>query len=647
MPLLQPDEMQALLAAIVESSDDAIVSKSLEGVILTWNSGAQRIFGYTAAEAIGQSINLIIPPERRQEEREILRRLRRGERIDHLETVRVAKDGQRLDISLTVSPVRDAKGRIVGASKVARDITERRRITEALQEQELQLTAITDATPALISYVDAELRYLFVNRQYEAWFGRARQEILGQRMDILLGEGAMEMLRPHVDAALRGETVHFETLSPYRDGGTRWIDAQYVPRRDAQGRVLGFFVLVLDISERKRAEEALRESEQALKDADRRKNEFLATLAHELRNPLAPLRNGVQILRMAAGDPLAVEQCLAMMDRQLTQMARLVDDLMDVNRITSGKVALRKERVDLGRVILQAVETSRPRIEAGGHELMLDLSSQPLFVDSDVVRLAQVVGNLLNNAAKYTDRGGRITLSTRAEDGEAVIRVRDTGVGIPADMLARVFDMFTQVDRDRGRVQEGLGIGLTLVKRLVEMHGGSVVARSAGPGKGSEFEVRLPLAPRASAGRRPAGEAPTPVLSRRILVVDDNRDAAASLAMMLGLSGHDTRTAGDGLEALEAAEAFRPEAILLDLGMPRLNGYETARRIRQQAWGRGVLLIALSGWGQDEDRRRSEEAGFDAHLVKPVDLPELKRILSRLRPAEPHAHPLAPGSSGP
>ncbi|HET9299209.1 MAG TPA: PAS domain S-box protein [Candidatus Polarisedimenticolaceae bacterium] len=631
--------MQALLAAIVDSSDDAIVSKSLEGIILSWNAGAQRIFGYTAAEAVGKSINLIIPPERRDEEREILRRLRNGERIDHLETIRLAKDGRRLDISLTVSPVRDASGRIVGASKVARDITERKRAAGILQ-------VITDATPALISYVDAGLRYQFINLQYEAWFGHARGEILGHSMEEVLGPVAMGVLRPHIEAALRGETVHFETLSPYRDGGSRWIDAQYVPHRDGDGPVLGFFVLVLDITERKRAEEALRESEQALRDADRRKDEFLATLAHELRNPLAPLRNGVQIMRMAAGDPAAAEQCLAMMDRQLTQMARLVDDLMDMSRITSGKVALRMERVDLGRVVLQAVETSRPMIESRDHELTLDLTSKPVFVQADVVRLAQVISNLLNNAAKYTEPGGRITLLTRAEDGEAVVRVQDNGVGIPADMLGRVFDMFTQVDRALGRVQEGLGIGLTLVRRLVELHGGSVVARSAGPGQGSEFEIRMPASPRARAAREAADEGGRPD-PRRILVVDDNRDAATSLAMMLEMTGSETRTAWDGMEALEAAAAFRPDVIFLDLGMPRLDGYEAARRIRQQAWGRDVVLIALSGWGQEEDRRRSLESGFDAHLVKPVDLTELRRLLAGLRPPEPRTHPLTPGSSGP
>ena len=642
---MQPDEMQALLAAIVDNSDDAIVSKSLEGVILSWNAAAERIFGYSAAEAIGQSINLIIPADRREEEREILRRLRGGQRVDHLETVRVTKDGRRLSISLTVSPVRDASGRIVGASKVARDITERKRAEAALQERETQLKAITDATPALIAYVDAALRYRFVNRQYEEWFGHTREEILGQTMDVVLGPSAMEVLRPHIAAALHGEPVHFETLSPYRDGGTRWIDAQYVPHRDAQGGILGFFVLVLDITERKRAEEALRRSEQALKDADRRKNEFLATLAHELRNPLAPLRNGLQILRMTAKDPAAVEPCLGMMERQLAQLARLVDDLMDVNRITSGKVALRRERVDLGRVVLQAVETSRPLIESGGHELTLDLSPEPVIVEGDLLRLAQVVGNLLNNAAKYTERGGRITVLTREEDGAAVVRVRDTGVGIPAEMLARVFDMFTQVDRAQGRVQEGLGIGLTLVRSLVELHGGSVAARSEGAGKGSEFEIRLPtaartaVAPGASAASRPAGS------RRRILVVDDNRDAATSLATMLGLAGHETRAAWDGLEALAAAADFRPDVVVLDLGMPRLDGYETARRIRQQPWGKGAVLIALSGWGQEEDRRRSLDAGFDHHLVKPVDLSEFTRLLARLA-AQPSAHPIPPGQAG-
>jgi CheY-like chemotaxis protein len=322
-----------------------------------------------------------------------------------------------------------------------------------------------------------------------------------------------------------------------------------------------------------------------------------------------------------------------MMERQLGQMVHLVDDLLDLSRISRGKIELRKERVELARVVQQAVETSRPAVEQAGHALAVALPPGSLYVDADVTRLAQVFSNLLNNAAKYTDRGGHIELAVRREGGEAVVSVADDGVGIPAAMLPRVFEMFTQVDRNLERAQGGLGIGLSIVKRLVEMHGGTVEARSGGQGMGSEFVVRLPaVAPEAAAGRWVEGAAGSVSgVRRRILVVDDNRDSAESLAMMLTLMGNDTRTAHDGLEALESAPAFVPDVILMDIGMPRLNGFDTARRIRSEPWGRGGVLVALTGWGQEEDRRKSREAGFDHHLTKPVDPARLEKLLAELR----------------
>jgi signal transduction histidine kinase len=375
-----------------------------------------------------------------------------------------------------------------------------------------------------------------------------------------------------------------------------------------------------------------RESDQALKDADRRKDEFLATLAHELRNPLAPLRNGLQIMQFAHGDQVAVEKARAMMERQLGQLVHLVDDLLDVSRISRGKIALRTERVELSRVVHHAVETSRPLIDDTGHDLLINLSPDVIFVDADVTRLAQVISNLLNNAAKYTERGGRITLTVDRQRNDAVVSVRDTGVGIPSHMLPRVFDIFTQVDRSLERSQGGLGIGLSLVKGLVEMHGGAVEARSDGHGMGSEFVVRLPMV-LSVAGQELAEEVrdrSSLNARRRILVVDDNRDAAMSLAMMLKLMGNETRTAHDGLEAIDVAATLRPDVVMLDIGMPKLNGYDTAQRIRQQPWGQDLVLVALTGWGQDDDKRRSLEAGFNFHMVKPVDPAALETLLAGL-----------------
>jgi len=370
---------------------------------------------------------------------------------------------------------------------------------------------------------------------------------------------------------------------------------------------------------------------QDLRDADRRKDEFLATLAHELRNPLAPIRNGLQVLRLDGASGEMANEVRTMMERQLGQMVRLIDDLLDLSRISRGKIGLRKERVELARIVQQAVETSRPLIEQAGHDLTINVPHGPVYVDADVTRLAQVFSNLLNNAAKYTENGGRVRLSVQHQGAEAVVSVRDSGIGIPAHMLPHVFEMFTQVDRNLERSHGGLGIGLSIVKRLVEMHGGSVVARSDGHEMGSEFVVRLPIVLSVVQTQNHEAESASPFSRRRVLVVDDNRDAAVSLAMMLKLMGNDVKTAHDGLEALDAAAVFRPDLILLDIGMPRLNGYDTARQIRQQTWGKGMLLVALTGWGQEEDRRKSDEAGFNSHMVKPVDPAALEKLLANLQ----------------
>jgi signal transduction histidine kinase/ActR/RegA family two-component response regulator len=368
-----------------------------------------------------------------------------------------------------------------------------------------------------------------------------------------------------------------------------------------------------------------------LREQDRRKDEFIALLAHELRNPLAPIRNAVHVMRLAAGDPAAVAQARAVMERQLGHMVRLIDDLLDVSRISRNKMELRRSRVLLADVIGSAVETARPAVEAAGHQLTVALPPEPVFLDADLTRLAQVFGNLLTNSAKYTEPGGRIWLTAARQGGQVVVAVRDTGIGIPADALPRVFDMFSQVDRSVERATGGLGIGLALVKGLVEMHGGTVTAESEGPGKGSTFTVRLP----APAGPVPGGPAApgedAPQArgpKRRILVVDDSRDSAESMAALLRLLGNEVTTAHDGVAAVEAAERFRPEVVLMDVGMPRLNGYEATRRIREQPWGARVTIIALTGWGQEADRQQSQAAGCDGHLVKPVSLADLERILA-------------------
>jgi signal transduction histidine kinase/ActR/RegA family two-component response regulator len=386
--------------------------------------------------------------------------------------------------------------------------------------------------------------------------------------------------------------------------------------------------LQAEIGERARAEAALLE-------ADRHKDEFLAILAHELRNPLAPIRNAVEILRRAGSDPVALASVRELMERQVAQMARLIDDLLDLSRISHNRLQLRRDTVALRDVVESAIETSRPLMDERRHELTVELPDTPVWLHADLTRLAQVLVNLLNNSAKYTEPGGRIRLSARCEQSEVLISVEDNGIGIPADMLPRVFDMFTQADRTLDHSRGGLGIGLTLVRRLVEMHAGKIEVRSV-RGQGTTFIIRLPVLSAPARVQPPRAVEPhAPGTSRqRVLIVDDNEDSALSLATLLDLSGNETRVAHDGLQAIGAADSTRPDVVLLDIGLPRRSGYEVARHIRAQPWGKSALLIAITGWGQDDDRRRSEEAGFDAHLVKPIDPVALERLLlNRERPA--------------
>ncbi|MBX3452165.1 MAG: PAS domain S-box protein [Planctomycetaceae bacterium] len=1047
------EEDRARLAAIVESSDDAIIGNTLDGIIQSWNAGAERLFGYLAGEAIGQPITFIIPPERHDEERSILARLSTGERIEHFETVRATKDGRLIDISLTASPIRNAAGQVIGASKVARDITEKKRadadrarLTEslalaisagdlgtwqwdpitdqitisdraaeiygvpagthvreemrvliradyrdrarqeaarsvaertdydleyplksgrwvaargrgeydetgtllrmlgvvadvtarkqsefALRESELlnrflvKLAAATQsltdadeimaATARLLAeelnvdrcaYAEVEaesvyvitgehtrgvssiigkwdvaafgaehLRAMMKNIPYivddvqtdsrispqdlpafrateitaaicvplhkggrftaamavhqkvpRRWTGaevklvttvvdrcwevleRARVarelEDIRSRMEMALEAGAIgtwswDIPRDqfHGDASLAGIFgVPFQAVAggplaglmgaihpddrervgelvraavtaggryeaDYRvagNGSWRWVNSRGRAEFDADGRPIRFPGVVIDITERKQIEEALarvtadserkkrlyetalsntpdlvyvfsldhrfyyaneallktwgksweeaigktclelgyepwhaakhdaeierviatkmpirgevpftgtngrrihdyifvpvfgasgdveavagttrditerQAMEQELREADRKKDDFIALLAHELRNPLAPIRNGLQVIRLAGNDPQTLNEARSMMDRQLGHMVRLIDDLLDVSRISRNKMELRRTRVTLAEVVASAVETALPAIEEIGHQLSVALPATPVHLNVDLTRMAQVFSNLLTNSAKYTPPIGHIWLTAEVQGDHVVVSVRDDGIGIPDDSLNDIFDMFSQVDRSTEKTTGGLGIGLALVKGLVEMHGGTVTAASEGEGLGSTFTVTLPLLTEEHSLAAPLDEIRARE-SRRILVVDDNQDGANSLAMMLRLLGDDVATAYDGQAACEVAETFRPSAILMDVGMPRMNGLEATRQIRRKAWGHGIIIIALTGWGQENDRKRSEEAGCDGHLVKPVHLPDLEQLMTELQAA--------------
>jgi two-component system CheB/CheR fusion protein len=612
------------LAAIVESLDDAIVSKTLDGIIISWNRAAERLFGYSAEEVIGKHIQILLPPELAQEEYVILEKIRRGERLVHYESERVRKDGSRIHLSLTISPIRNESGEIIGASKCARDITDRKRADEALRQELEKLQLITDVMSAPVTRISRDLRYLWVSQPYADWLGLSPDEIIGRLIADVIGQAAFERIRPHIERVLSGEVVKYEEQVNFKGIGPRWINAVYTPIFDSTGQPDGWVAVVIDIDDRKKAEEALRE-------ADRRKDEFLAMLAHELRNPLAPIRNAVHVLKRLGPPEPQLQQLRDMIDRQSEHLARLVDDLLEVARFTQGKIELRKEKAEILAMVGRAVEASRSLIEARRQQLMVSLPEEPLRVEGDVVRLGQVIMNLLNNAAKYTGEGGQIWLKVERQDGEVLLRVKDTGMGIPAKDLPYIFDLFAQAERSLDRAQGGLGIGLTLVRRIVEMHGGRVEAFSEGPNRGSEFIVHLPLLagatpePQRSVPQRP-NEGAEEVLCR-VLVVDDNVDSAESMALLLELEGNVVEVAYDGPTAVEAARRMSPHVVLLDIGLPGMNGYEVARVLRQDPRLDKTVLIALTGYGKAEDRTRTKAAGFDHHLTKPVDQEMLASLI--------------------
>jgi PAS domain S-box-containing protein len=618
-----------LLASIVESSDDAIVRKSLDSVIESWNAGAERMFGYTADEAVGRHISIVIPPDRLAEEDRIIATLKEGRRVEPFETERVRRGGRRIRVSVTISPIKDEAGNVVAASKIARDVTRQRK---AEAEREMFATLIENSTD-FIAIADMDAVPIFVNRAGLRLVGlddmdEARKVHV---RDFFFPEDQARILDdffPSVAEKGHGEIdVRFRN---FKTGDGRWMAYKVLKLTDDKGQALGFATVSQDVTERRRLEDGLRQLAANLSEEGRRKNEFLATLAHELRNPMAALSNMLEILRRKGPDEPAPPQAVEAMGRQLSQLVRLVDDLLDLSRITHNRLELRKGPVELGAVIDQAVESSRPLVESMRHELRVVPSPGPITLEGDAARLAQVFANLLNNSAKYTSPGGKIEVKTERRGKEAVVTVKDNGAGIPPERLDSIFEMFNQVQGSLERSQGGLGIGLTLVRRLVQMHGGSVQAESAGEGKGAEFVVRLPIhEPRPAASPEPA-PAREPSAARRILVVDDNHDSAESLAMLLSITGNQTSTAHDGAEALDAAARHRPDVVLLDIGLPTLNGYEVCRRIREEPWGKEMVLIALTGWGQDEDRRKSQEAGFDGHLVKPVNYPALMALLATL-----------------
>jgi PAS domain S-box-containing protein len=520
-----------------------------------------------------------------------------------------------------------SSGIIIGFGESARRAKARTgKSEEALRSAREKLNVVVNTMAARVAWCSRDLKYLWVSKPYADWLGLKPEKLAGRLIEDVMGPATFEKIRPRIARVLEGHEVRYEEELDYPAAGPRWISAIYTPTYDGDAVPSGWIAVILDIDQRKRAEDALLL-------ADRRKDEFLATLAHELRNPLAPIRNSLQILKLKSPADPTLETARDMIDRNVQQMVRLIDDLLDVSRITGGTLQLRRDRVDLAAALRQAVEMSDPLIQASAHRLIVSLPPEPIHLSADQTRLAQIFGNLLNNAAKYTEDGGTIRLSAKVEGDEVVVTVADNGAGIPQEHLPHLFEKFIRRSAQTERSRDGLGIGLSLVRGLVDLHGGSVTAHSEGDGKGSSFVVRLPLADASES--RPEAADPIrkisgPQVSHRILVVDDNRDSVVSLAHMLELMGHRVHTAEDGLAAVETAALVQPNVVLLDIGLPKLNGHAAARQIRSGPGGDDVTLVALTGWGQKEDKRMAAEAGFDHHLTKPVDPAVLKDLLAEI-----------------
>ncbi|MBK6540116.1 MAG: response regulator [Flavobacteriales bacterium] len=521
------------------------------------------------------------------------------------------------------------------------DITERKRLEDELHQVATEIHEYTASIVATVRepllVLDADLRVQSASRSFyenfrvtpEGTENRLLYDLGNRQWDIPALRRLLEEVLPQENQVNDFSVEHeFEHIGKK----TMLLNARRLIRATDQTPLI--LLAIEDITERSRLEDELRQIAAAMSEADRRKNEFLALLAHELRNPLAPIRSAVQLMQLT-NDPEANKAATGIVERQVDQMVRLVDDLLDVSRISRGKIELRKQRIDLASIVKQAVEDTRPLVTSMGHELTVTIPPEPVFLNADRTRLIQVLGNLLNNACKFTDMGGRISLAVEVVGGDVVISVRDNGIGIAAAQLPSIFEMFVQADTSMERSVSGLGIGLALVKNMVEMHGGTVEVHSDGLGRGSTFVVRMAImeSPALAPALGAVDGGPDLATAQRILVVDDNVDAALMLERLLQLNGKQTRVAHSGPDALEVAEQFRPHLILLDIGLPKLNGYEVCRRIRRQPWGKDMVVIALTGWGQEEDRKRSKEAGFNAHFVKPLEREALMLVLAGKYPA--------------
>ena len=603
--------------------DHAIFLMDPNGIVKSWNAGARRIKGYEANEIIGTSFTRFYMQDAIDSgwPQEELKRAAAAGRFQD-EGWRLRKDGSRIWANVVITALRTPQGGLRGFLKITRDLTERKQAEETLRQSEERLRLmIENVQDYAIFMLDPSGHIATWNLGAERIKGYKAAEIMGQHFSVFYSSEDVASGKParELEIAVREGRVEDEGWRVRKDRTQFWANVVITALHDSQGTLQGFAKITRDMTNKQRVEQ--------LQLADKQKNEFLAMLAHELRNPLAPIRNGVELLKMSRSALPEIQATTRMMERQIIHLVRLVDDLLDVSRIVTGKIHLDKEPIDVAEFVDRAIEEVQPTIDARGHELMLSRPARQIIVEGDMVRLAQVVSNLLANAAKYTEEASQIWLTVEADDNYVLIRVRDQGIGMAPEELTRVFNLFEQADSSISRFRGGLGIGLTLVKRIVELHGGSVTATSPGESQGSEFVVRLPIS---EAGSTTQGYySPRDLkrqLGRRILVVDDNVDAALSVERLLTKWGHDVQTSFNGPEAIEKARTFRPQIVLLDIGMPGMSGYEVAKQLRSEKEFEGVIITALTGYGQAEDRQRSREAGFNHHLTKPPD-PELLAAL--------------------
>jgi len=639
-PFPSEEDRAAWVAAIVDSSDDAIVSKTLDGLITSWNRAAERIFGWTAAEAVGRSITIVIPPDRLAEEEDILARIKQGEKIEHFETTRMRKDGTRFEISLTVSPIKNAKGEVIGASKIARDISARLHGDEAIA----RLAAIVNSADDAIVSKTLDGVITSWNRAAQAMFGWTAAEAVGQRITLIIPRERWPEQDEVLARVCKGESIdHFDTVRVRKSGERIDVSLTVSPVKDARGRIIGASKIARDVSDRKRAEaertkllQTVQQAREEAEELNRSKDQFLAVLSHELRTPLNAIFGWARMLQSAAMDEATSRRAIDAILRNATAQVQLVEDLLDVSRIITGKMRLDVQWLDLKSVIESALDAVQPAASAKGLkiETVLDPNAGPVVGAAD--RLRQVVWNLLMNAIKFTPRDGRVQVHLRKLKSHVEIVVSDSGEGIQPEILPFIFDRFRQGDSTTTRPHGGLGLGLALVRHLVDLHGGRVRAASEGPGRGATFVVELPVAilgPEAGTTlETSAAMGALPLQNVRVLLVDDDADGLDLTTVMLTNSGAQVKTAVSVAAALDILESWPADVLVSDIEMPGEDGYELLRRIRAKERGGRTRLpaLALTAYGRPEDRRRTLAAGYNLHLAKPIDPSELVLAVANL-----------------